>query len=50
MDIIQQIMIILTELIERIRDIFAFVNSQFLPPPDEEITDEKDYLKKQEKR
>lgn len=47
MDIIQQIMLILMELIERIRDIFAFVNSQFLPLPDDEDNKENDYLKNQ---
>ena len=34
MDIIQQIMLVFLELIEKVRRIFSFVNSQFLPSTD----------------
>lgn len=39
MDIIQQIMLVLKVLITRIREIFTFVNNQFLPPLDDENND-----------
>ena len=40
MDIIQQIMLIFTELIEKITAIFSFISSQFLPSTDGESDEE----------
>jgi len=45
MDIIQEIMLLFVELIERVKKIFSFVNSQFLPVTDGEDEEGKDYLK-----
>lgn len=41
MDVIQQIMLVLSELIEKVKKIFSFVNSQFLPSTDSEDDKEK---------
>lgn len=40
MDIIQQIMTVFIELIEIVRKLFSFVNSQFLPKTDGESDEE----------
>ena len=41
MDIIQQIMLVFFELVEKLRFLFDFVNSQFLPITDGENHKEK---------
>ena len=46
MDIIQQIMLVFSELIEKVKAIFSFVNSQFRPTFDIDDSKEKNILKK----
>ena len=41
MDIIQQIMLVFFELLEKLRSIYDFVNSQFLPDTDIEEGEDK---------
>ena len=41
MDVIQQIMLVFSELIEKVKAIFSFVNSQFLPALDTDVSQEK---------
>ena len=42
MDIIQQIMTVFIELIDKMKKIFFFVNSQFLPMTEDNNTDKSD--------